>query len=118
MANRKEDTSFTVRRKNHLTMIRKSKKRYRLKRKFSKRCNRKKKRWHFFNKEEKKSKEPDRFIETYLAGDTFNEAQKEFLIKCLEEGDTVEEMKTYASASLTPAMMQRLRQVRKKRRGQ
>ena len=71
-----------------------------------------------FNKEEKKSKEPDRFIETYLAGDTFNEAQKEFLIKCLEEGDTVEEMKTYASASLTPAMMQRLRQVRKKRRGQ
>ena len=68
--------------------------------------------------EEKKSKEPDRFIETYLAGDTFNEAQKEFLIKCLEEGDTVEEMKTYASASLTPAMMQRLRQVRKKRRGQ
>lgn len=78
----------------------------------------KKKRWHFFNKEEKKSKEPDRFIETYLAGDTFNEAQKEFLIKCLEEGDTVEEMKTYASASLTPAMMQRLRQVRKKRRGQ
>ena len=56
--------------------------------------------------------------ETYLAGDTFNEAQKEFLIKCLEEGDTVEEMKTYASASLTPAMMQRLRQVRKKRRGQ
>jgi len=79
---------------------------------------RKKKRWHFFNKEEKRSKEPDRFIETYLAGDTFNEAQKEFLIKCLEEGDTVEEMKTYASASLTPAMMQRLRQVRKKRRGQ
>ena len=78
----------------------------------------KKKRWHFFNKEEKRSKEPDRFIETYLAGDTFNEAQKEFLIKCLEEGDTVEEMKTYASASLTPAMMQRLRQVRKKRRGQ
>ncbi len=62
--------------------------------------------------------DPDRFIETYLAGDTFNEAQKEFLIKCLEEGDTVEEMKTYASASLTPAMMQRLRQVRKKRRGQ
>ena len=48
----------------------------------------------------------------------FFEAQKEFLIKCLEEGDTVEEMKTYASASLTPAMMQRLRQVRKKRRGQ
>ena len=45
----------------------------------------KKKRWHFFNKEEKRSKEPDRFIETYLAGDTFNEAQKEFLIKCLEE---------------------------------
>lgn len=44
--------------------------------------------------------------------------KKEFLIKCLEEGDTVEEMKTYASASLTPAMMQRLRQVRKKRRGQ
>ena len=78
----------------------------------------KKKRWHFFNKEEKRSKEPDRFIETYLAGDTFNEAQKEFLIKCLEEGDTVEEMKTYASASLTPAMMQRLRQIRKKRRGQ
>lgn len=78
----------------------------------------KKKLWHFFNKEEKKSKEPDRFIETYLAGDTFNEAQKEFLIKCLEEGDTVEEMKTYASASLTPTMMQRLRQVRKKRRGQ
>ena len=79
-------------------------------------ADRKKKRWHFFNKDGKKSKEPDKFIETYLAGDTFNEAQKEFLIKCLEEGDSVEEMKTYASASLTPAMMQRLRQVRKKRR--
>ena len=30
--------------------------------------------------------------------------------------DELEDMKNYASASLTPAMMQRLRQVRKKRR--
>ena len=80
---------------------------------------RKKKRWHFFCKENKKRRIQDNnneFIETYLAEDTFNDAQKEFLIQCLEEGDSVQEMKTYASASLTPAMMQRLRQVRKKRR--
>ena len=80
---------------------------------------RKKKRWHFFCKENKKRGIQDNnneFIETYLAEDTFNDAQKEFLIQCLEEGDSVQEMKTYASASLTPAMMQRLRQVRKKRR--
>lgn len=80
---------------------------------------RKKKRWHFFCKENKKRGTQDNnneFIETYLAKDTFNDAQKEFLIQCLEEGDSVQEMKTYASASLTPAMMQRLRQVRKKRR--
>ena len=80
---------------------------------------RKKKRWHFFCKENKKRGTQDNnneFIETYLAEDTFNDAQKEFLIQCLEEGDSVQEMKTYASASLTPAMMQRLRQVRKKRR--
>lgn len=80
---------------------------------------RKKKRWRFFCKENKKREIQDNnneFIETYLAEDTFNDAQKEFLIQCLEEGDSVQEMKTYASASLTPAMMQRLRQVRKKRR--
>lgn len=80
---------------------------------------RKKKRWRFFCKENKKRGIQDNnneFIETYLAEDTFNDAQKEFLIQCLEEGDSVQEMKTYASASLTPAMMQRLRQVRKKRR--
>ena len=80
---------------------------------------RKKKRWHFFCKENKKRGIQDNnneFIETYLAEDTFNDAQKQFLIQCLEEGDSVQEMKTYASASLTPAMMQRLRQVRKKRR--
>lgn len=80
---------------------------------------RKKKRWHFFCKENKKRGIQDNnneFIKTYLAEDTFNDAQKEFLIQCLEEGDSVQEMKTYASASLTPAMMQRLRQVRKKRR--
>ena len=80
---------------------------------------RKKKRWHLFCKENKKRGTQDNnneFIETYLAKDTFNDAQKEFLIQCLEEGDSVQEMKTYASASLTPAMMQRLRQVRKKRR--
>ena len=79
----------------------------------------KKKRWHFFCKENKKRGTQDNnneFIETYLAKDTFNDAQKEFLIQCLEEGDSVQEMKNYASASLTPAMMQRLRQVRKKRR--
>ena len=79
----------------------------------------KKKRWHFFCKGNKKRGIQDNnneFIETYLAEDTFNDAQKEFLIQCLEEGDSVQEMKTYASASLTPAMMQRLRQVRKKRR--
>ena len=72
------------------------------------------------NRERKKKRgiqdNNNEFIETYLAEDTFNDAQKEFLIQCLEEGDSVQEMKTYASASLTPAMMQRLRQVRKKRR--
>lgn len=119
MANRKEDTSFTVRRKKSSDDDKEEQKEVPSKKENSVRdITEKKKRWHFFNKEEKRSEEPDRFIETYLAGDTFNEAQKEFLIKCLEEGDTVEEMKTYASASLTTAMMQRLRQVRKKRRGQ
>lgn len=79
----------------------------------------KKKAWHFFHKDESKEVLDDSgiFIETYLAKDTFNDAQKEFLIQCLEEGDSIEEMKKYASENLTPVMMQRLRQVIKKRKG-
>lgn len=80
----------------------------------------KKKAWHFFHKDERKEEGSDDsgiFIETYLAKDTFNDAQKEFLIQCLEEGDNIEEMKKYASENLTPVMMQRLRQVIKKRKG-
>lgn len=83
------------------------------------RKDKKKKYFHFFHRD--KEKEPfddsDTFIEDFLSGDTYNDAQKEFLIGCLEQGDSVEEIKTYASENLSPVMMQRLRQVRKKRRG-
>ncbi len=72
-----------------------------------------KKFWHFFRKD--RAREDDQFIKTFLDGDKYNDAQKEFLIHCLEEGDSVEEMKTYASPDLMPTMMERLRKVRKNR---
>lgn len=84
------------------------------------RKDKKKKYFHFFHRDKEKESfnDSDTFIEDFLSGDTYNDAQKEFLIGCLEQGDSVEEIKTYASENLSPVMMQRLRQVRRKRRGQ
>lgn len=69
--------------------------------------------WHFLRKDH--AREEEQFIKTFLEGDKYNDAQKEFLIQCLEEGDSIKEMKTYASPDLMPTMMERLRKVRKNR---
>lgn len=55
------------------------------------------------------------FIRKYLENDAYDEDQREFLLHCLEEGDTAEEMEQYAIPALSVAMMERLRKLVKER---
>ncbi len=51
------------------------------------------------------------FIKRYLENDAYTKEQREFLIQCLEEGDTVKEMEQYAVPALSVDMMGRLRKL-------
>ena len=55
------------------------------------------------------------FIRKYLENDAYDEEQREFLLHCLEEGDTAEEMEQYAIPALSVTMMERLRKLVKER---
>ena len=55
------------------------------------------------------------FIRKYLENDAYDEDQREFLLHCLEEGDTAEEMEQYAIPALSVTMMERLRKLVKER---
>ena len=52
-----------------------------------------------------------RFREVYLDDSEYGEEQKEFLLSCLEEGLSFEELKRFASPALTVEQMGRLRRV-------
>ena len=71
----------------------------------------KKRRWPWRRRED-----PSRiFIRRYLENDAYSQEQREFLLHCLEEGDTAEEMEQYAVPALSVAMMGRLRKLIQKR---
>lgn len=56
------------------------------------------------------------FIRRYLENEAFTQEQREYLIQCLEEGDTAKEMEQYAIPALSTDMMERLRKMIKKQR--
>lgn len=51
----------------------------------------------------------DAFIAAYLENKEYSREQKEYLLQCLESGDSLREIKTFASPGLTIPMMERLR---------
>lgn len=57
-----------------------------------------------------------KFIQTYLQDDQLSEAQKEYLLICLEEGEKVTDMKAYAVPGLSVEQMKRIRRLRGRRR--
>lgn len=56
-----------------------------------------------------------RFRETYLDDMDYSAEQKEFLLCCLEEGLSYDELARFASPALTPEQMGRLRRIYEKR---
>lgn len=57
-----------------------------------------------------------KFIQIYLQDDQLTEAQKEYLLICLEEGEKITDMKTYAVPGLSVEQMKRIRRLRGRRR--
>ena len=70
------------------------------------------KRWGFFNKGERLAEE---FIRLYMENDDYNDEQRDYLIKCLEQGDTLDVIKEFASPNLSVAHMDWLRRITYKR---
>lgn len=61
-------------------------------------------------------KDPSKeFIKKYLENEAFTQEQREYLICCLEEGDTAKEIEQYAVPSLSVDMMGRLRKLARKK---
>ena len=56
----------------------------------------------------------DAFIAAYLENKEYSREQKEYLLQCLESGDSFREIKTFASPGLTIPMMERLRNLNRK----
>ncbi|MDO4977651.1 MAG: hypothetical protein Q4E53_10360 [Eubacteriales bacterium] len=78
--------------------------------------NTKKKKGFFSrNKEEVAENEVDHFIKQYLTNSEFQEEQKDYLMKCLEDGDSLEDIKKWAIPSISVPMMERLRKVYKEK---
>ena len=70
------------------------------------------KRWGFFNKGERLAEE---FIRLYMENDDYSDEQRDYLIKCLEQGDTLDVIKEFASPNLSVAHMDWLRRITYKR---
>ena len=62
----------------------------------------------------KKESEIRKFIETYLQGTAFKEEQKEYLLRCLEEGMPIKAVEKFAIPGIDVSMMQRLKQLQQK----
>ena len=69
-------------------------------------------RWGFFNKGERLAEE---FIRLYMENDDYSDEQRDYLIKCLEQGDTLDVIKEFASPNLSVAHMDWLRRITYKR---
>lgn len=66
----------------------------------------------FFRKP-RREKEGRDFIEIFLNDKEYSQEQRDYLLRCLEEGDSVRDIRGFASPKLTVEMMQRLRSLQK-----
>ena len=57
------------------------------------------------------------FAEKYLSNDHLTEEQKDYLLKCLEQGMTVKEIGRFASENLSVEYMERLKKIIENRKG-
>ncbi|MBR0341634.1 MAG: hypothetical protein IJH64_05235 [Oscillospiraceae bacterium] len=62
----------------------------------------------FFNR---KDREADKFIRLYMDNKEFSDAQKKYLIKCLEQGDSLTMIRKFAIPGISVSYMDQLRQV-------
>ncbi len=62
------------------------------------------------------SKETKKFISKYLKNDKLTEEQKEYILRCLEDGVELKELSEFAFESLTVEQMERLRKINEKRK--
>ncbi len=62
----------------------------------------------FFNREDR---EAEKFIRLYMDNKEFNEAQKKYLIKCLEQGDSLSMIRKFAIPGISVSYMDQLRQI-------
>ena len=69
-------------------------------------------------KKVRRKADADAFIAAYLENKEYSREQKEYLLQCLEEGDSLREIKAFASPGLTIPMMGRLRDLNRKPAGQ
>ena len=69
--------------------------------------------WDIWKKVRRKA-DADAFIAAYLENKEYSREQKEYLLQCLEEGDSLREIKAFASPGLTIPMMERLRDLNRK----
>ena len=64
----------------------------------------------FFRKS-RREKESQEFIETFLGDKEYSQEQREYLLQCLEEGDSVRKIQQFASPKLTVEQMERMRKL-------
>ena len=59
----------------------------------------------------RKDREAERFIRQFMEAGDYNEEQKEFLIRCLEQGDSLDFIREFASPRLSVEHMAWLRKI-------
>ena len=65
--------------------------------------------WHsFFNRADR---EADEFIRLYIENKDYSEDQKQYLIECLEQGDSLSVIRKFASPNLSVKYMDQLRRI-------
>ena len=64
----------------------------------------------FFRKS-RREKESREFIGTFLSDKEYSQEQREYLLRCLEEGDSVRKIQQFASPKLTVEQMERMRRL-------
>lgn len=62
----------------------------------------------------RRKSESKKFISDYLSNKEYSKEQKDYLLRCLESGDKIREIKKFASPRLTIPMMERLRNLNRK----
>lgn len=62
----------------------------------------------------RRKSESKKFITDYLSNKEYSKEQKDYLLRCLESGDKIREIKKFASPRLTIPMMERLRNLNRK----